>query len=76
MEYIFESPDGGDTIYRRRPGQTQRELYKVSEKKTQQNSVMAEWIQWKDILESAQHNPALQDAIDRVKIIYALGQND
>jgi hypothetical protein len=76
MTYIFESPDGGDTIYRRLPGRPERELYKVSEKKTQQNSVMAEWIQWRDILESAQHNPALQNALDQAKIIYVLGKHD
>ena len=27
VEYIYESPDGGNTIYRRRFGEKQRELY-------------------------------------------------
>jgi len=33
MTYIFESPDGGDTVYRREFGKTERELHSISEEK-------------------------------------------
>ena len=76
MTYIFESPDGGDTIYRRAVGTAQRELYSVSPNKQQQESLTAQWLIWRNILEAAQHNPALQDALDRARIIYSLSKND
>jgi len=31
---------------------------------------------WKAILEAAENNPALQEALDRVKIIYHLSKNN
>ena len=34
--YIYESPDGGDTVYRRHFGDTQREVHSISDKKRSQ----------------------------------------
>ena len=31
MDYIYESPDGGETVYRRKFGEDERELYKVKD---------------------------------------------
>ena len=76
MKYVYESPDGGDTIYRRATGHTQRELYKVSERRQQQDLAQAQWLIWKNIIETAEHNPALQDALDRARVIYELSKND
>ncbi len=74
MKYVYESPDGGDTIYRRRPGQTQRELYKVSERRQQQDIAQARWLIWENIIAAGDSNPALQDALDRARVIYELSK--
>ena len=76
MTYIFESPDGGETVYRRRMGETERELWSVSETLRQQDVWQARWAIWHNVLEAAEHDPALQEALDRARVIYELSRND
>lgn len=76
MKYIFESPDGGETVYRRKLGQTERELHSVTDNKKQQELRQTQWMIWRNILQAAEHNPALQEALDRARVIYELGRND
>jgi hypothetical protein len=76
MTYIYESPDGGNTVYRRRSGQTDRELWSVSETLRQQDVFQARWDRWSPVLAAAEHNPALQEALDRARVIYELSRND
>lgn len=65
--YIYESPDGGKTVYRRPFGDTsKRELVQgASIKKEQQEKAMMQ-----DILVKSKSNKALQNALDHVKLIY------
>jgi len=76
MKYVYESPDGGDTVYRRLPGQTERKLYKTSDRKKQQELAETKWAIWKNVVLAADHNPALQEALDRARVIYELTKND
>ena len=76
MTYIFESPDGGHTVYRRRPGQIQRELYSVSELEKQRQESYHRFIRWQKILEAAKTNPALNEAVERAEVLYQLTQHD
>ena len=66
-KYIYESPDGGKTIYAREFGSYERKLigaeYPISRK-----------INWQDIELEAKSNPALQTAIDRVILVYTLSK--
>jgi hypothetical protein len=65
---VYESPDGGKTIYSRKSGSSSRELIKENpeDKLTQQ------WITWKEILKLAQTEPSLRDSIEQAEIVYAL----
>jgi len=65
---VYESPDGGKTIYSRKSGLSSRELIKENpeDKLTQQ------WITWKEILKLAQTEPSLRDSIEQAEIVYAL----
>lgn len=76
MEYVYESPDGGETVYRRRMGSTERELWSVSEALRQQDVWHARWAIWNNVLLAAEHNPVLQEALDRARVIYELSRND
>lgn len=62
---IYESPDGGKTIYSRDSGSTDRTLVK-------QDSGVTRWHEWREILKMAEDNVTLHDAIQRVEVIYAL----
>jgi len=74
MTYVYESPDNGDTIYRRKVGEKERELHSVSEEKKTLLDQIKESKLWGDIHRAALTNPALQEALDRVKVIYYLSK--
>jgi hypothetical protein len=76
MKYVYESPDGGETVYRRKFGTPERELYSVSQKKQDQAQLEKEWSIWKDILSTSQNNLALKQALDQARIIYELSRCD
>jgi len=70
--YIYESPDGGDTVYRRPMGSTQRELHSISKKKRCLISDMKKNKLWGDIHRAAQSDPVLQDMLDRIEVYHRL----
>lgn len=66
--YIYESPDGGDTIYRRTMGSVDRELVREGPlRKLQQRSQL-----WRKIFQAAESDPVLQDMLDRVEVYHSL----
>ena len=67
-EYVYESPDGGDTVYRRLAGTDQREL--VREGPLRRARLRSEL--WRDIFYAAEHDAELQHLIDRVEIYHRL----
>lgn len=71
MTYIFESPDGGHTVYRRRARETTREL--VSEDEWAQSEKLKR--EWMTIFDKRDTNPTLQKAVEQVIILYRLGSN-
>lgn len=73
---IFESPDGGKTIYSRKNGSSMRQLHKVSDDLTQEMERVERETRWLDILKVSERSPALQEAIDRVITIYELSKTD
>ena len=69
---IFESPDGGETIYARMPGQNTRVLVKESDHVREVRQDMEESQLWEAIRQAAKTNTALQEAMDRVILLYHL----
>jgi hypothetical protein len=76
MTYIFESPDGGDTIYRREFGKTERELHSISEEKRKWDQRLEEEMLWVKIAQASRSNPALQAALEQARVIYELSRHD
>lgn len=74
MTDIFESPDKGETIYVRQPGSTERKL--IIDNRTVDGRPLHEHLMesklWDDIHREAKTNVTLADALDKVKMIYAL----
>jgi len=66
--YVYESPDRGDTLYRRRAGTNQREL--VQEGPLRKKVLRSQL--WRDIFEAAETDPELKYMIEQVEIYHAL----
>ena len=65
---IYESPDGGKTVYSRKSGSANREL-------VYQDPVvlpLARWHNWREIIYAAEDNVTLNDLIVKVEETYAL----
>jgi hypothetical protein len=69
---IFESPDGGRTIYVRRPGNDKRELYK-EDGRTPDNA--EDYGRWIDIYNERRTNTALNDLCNQVEVLYELSKS-
>jgi len=74
--YVHESPDGGKTIYAREVGTTNRRLVGYSLDMIEHLKQVDKETRWMDILKLAERTPALQEAIDRVIIIYELSKTE
>lgn len=72
--YIYERD--GARIYARKVGETERILI-GEDYALDINQRRLEWSKtWMPILEAAEHNLALQDALDRAKLIYELTKQE
>ncbi len=73
---IYESPDGGKTVYVRKPGdpvQSRQLHWESPEVKDLRAAVEREEL-WRNILKTAETNPTLQRALDEVVMIYNLSK--
>ena len=66
--YVYESPDGGDTVYRRISGQTDRELIREGPLSRMRRRSQ----QWREIFRAAESDPELQRMIDQIEVFYRL----
>ena len=66
--YIYESPDSGDTLYRRLAGTNQREMVREGplRQKMQKNQ------RWQQIFLAAETDPVLQEMLDRIEVYHSL----
>ena len=69
---IYESPDGGKTVYSRTPGSPMRELYSESDEVKSLHEQLMEDKMWGEIRRLSKTNPALKDAVDKVITVYHL----
>lgn len=65
---IYESPDGGDTIYQRATGESRRELIRTGP--LQQRLVRSQT--WRDILQAAESDQVLQEMLDKIEVYHTL----
>jgi hypothetical protein len=72
--YVYERE--GTRVYARRVGQTERTLIGEDFLEDIQARRTALAQEWEPIVLAAEQNPALQEAIDRVKILYALTKEE
>lgn len=75
-EIIYESPDGGETVYGRYIGETDRWMVGQSMTAKCKLDELEEDKLWGEIRRASKSNPLLQDALDRAIIIYHLSANN
>jgi hypothetical protein len=73
---IYESPDGGDTVYARYAGETDKWMIGQSTKAKCKIEEIKEDKLWGEIRRKAKSNPLLRDALDRAILIYHLSKDD
>lgn len=69
---IFESPDGGKTIYSRKYGSLERTLVTKDSSKHYTKKLD----EWKNILTAAEKNSELRNALEKAEMIYALSKEE
>ena len=69
---IFESPDGGRTVYARKAGENTRHLHSNNEI---QDKERAEYERWVNIFNARRNNTALNDVCTQAEILYELSKD-
>lgn len=81
---IYESPDGGKTVYAREFGSNHKQLvgyrYDINNSHVNTKSPgqqdYEDHILWNEIRQAAKTNPTLHKAMERVKLLYRLSKDD
>lgn len=71
---VFESPDGGRTVYARRPGTSERTLYSQDPELQQELAELEAQKRWVDIFQARCANPELDHLCEQVEILYELSK--
>ncbi len=74
--YVYESPDGGETVYAREVGSQERRLIGKSYKAVLKEELTSEIETFKKMFIASKDDPALKDAMERAKMLYYLSNKD
>mgnify|MGYP006116283763 FL=1 len=73
---IFESPDGGRTVYARQSGSQNRSLHYQDPKLQQELAELERKRKWAEIFESRLGNTALEDLCNKIEVLYELSKKN
>lgn len=71
---IFESPDGGRTVYARQAGADKRTLHSQDPGLQRELEELEQQKRWVDIFQARVDNPELNRLCEQVEILYELGR--
>jgi hypothetical protein len=71
---VFESPDGGRTVYARNSGSNKRELHWQDPKLQQELRDLERSKRWVEIFQARQNNTELDHLCEQVEILYELSR--
>ena len=69
---IYESPDGGKTVYSRKSGSLDRKLHWEDPEHKRTQEALNRWANLKEVVLLADTNVTLNDAIEKVEALYIL----
>lgn len=71
---VFESPDGGRTVYARSPGSAKRELHWQDPKLQQELKDLERSKRWVEIFQARRDDAELDHLCEQVEILYELSR--
>jgi hypothetical protein len=71
---IYESPDGGRTVYARRAGSSHRELHLRDPELDKELAELKNQEKWQQILAMRTTNPELNRLLEQAEILYELSR--
>jgi len=71
-QMVFESPDGGKTIYTRGFASSTQQLHSEDQKLEKEMQLAMRSQRMMRIIRLAETNPTLMDALEKLEILYAL----
>ena len=71
---VFESPDGGRTVYARRPGSTVRQLHYQDPNLIKELAELEQQKRWQEIFSARDTNTELDHLCEQVEILYELSK--
>jgi hypothetical protein len=71
---IFETPDGGRTVYSRRPGETEKRLYSRDPDLDRELADLERQRRWNAILRQRHADPELDRLCEQVEIYFELSR--
>jgi hypothetical protein len=71
---VFESPDGGRTVYARNPGTKEKSLHWQDPDLQRELAELEQQKRWVDIFQARRDNTELNRLCEQVEIIYELGR--
>ena len=71
---IYESPDGGKTVYSRKQGEppNSRTLHSIDPEYKKEQELHVRWVNLKEIVFLADTDLTLNDALTKLEMLYAL----
>ena len=67
---IYESPDGGKTIYSRKSGETERTLHSIDPMHKKELELSARWVKLKQAV--YMEDPAIDELIHKIEMLMEL----
>jgi hypothetical protein len=76
-KFVYESPDGGETVYKRKIGSSKRVITDESEQRVSELIFeLKEDLEWRLIRQAAESNSVLRDMLDQIREYYYLTKSD
>ena len=76
-KFVYESPDGGETVYKRKIGSSKRVITDESEQRVNELIFeLKEDLEWRLIRQAAESNSVLRDMLDQIREYYYLTKSD
>ena len=72
---VYESPDGGKTVYARKHGSSERQLHWIDPVWKREQEITERWMRLKAAVFMADSDKTLDDAVSTLEMLYELKRN-